>query len=143
MYVLSIIYENWVPREKRNKWVLWKITMGAWTLCMSWKMTAWASSWVETNINQFEISLKSQASIFLLLVGLIAFLHIWGLVLPKLCCPNFVLSITLLISLIYNFLIYCVLGKCLLIKFISTACLWRGTTINLLYLWNCVQRNWG
>lgn len=121
MYVLLIIYENWVPREKRNTWVLWKITMGAWTLCMSWKMTAWASSWVENNIHQFEISLKSQESVFLLLMDLLVLLHMQALVLPNVCCPNFVLRIILLFSLFCNFLIYCVLGKCLWIELIATA----------------------
>lgn len=143
MHVLLIIYETYVPREKRNTWVLWKITMGAWTLCMSWKMTAWASSWVETNINQFEISFKSQTSVFSLLVELLVFLHIPALVLPNVSCPNFVLSITQLFSLFCNFHVYCVLGKCLLIELISTSHLWRASIINLLYLWNCVQRNWG
>lgn len=127
MYVLLIIYENWVPTEKRNTWVLWKIIMGAWTLCMSWKMTAWASSWVETNINQFEISLKSQASVLLLLMELLVLLHIQT--------SNFTVCVMVLLSSVYLRSILCFL-------LVLESCICTWLTCHTSRLEMCYSNSW-
>lgn len=138
MYVLLNISEQSVTIEKQNKGVLWKITGWAWMLCMGWKMPVWASSWVETDVNQLWDKPKgNEVSIFLLLMELLVFLHTPGLVLSNVCCPNLVLSKTLLILLLHTCHIFCVLHKCLWIDLHSVHVKIRGSIHNLLYLWNC------
>ena len=122
-------------------WVLWKITVWTWTLCMVERWLYGPSGWVETDVNHWWGKPKgSQVSVFLLLMELLAFLHTQGLVLPNLCCPN-LLSKTLL-SMSY---FLCV--SQLLVNWIdlhSMPVKIRSSIINKFYTCEIVlHRNWG